>query len=206
MLGTRFSPAFYSAWLAVRGGAIGDVRHIHAQRSLPRRERAPFFHSRATSTGLLGWHGPHVLDWVCWFSQREPRRLLASHSQIANDSQGDWEATAACHILLDDEVSATVALDCLQPPTAGRGSDDRIRVVGTDGTVEVSGGTAMLLREDHYEPLELETPQAFFAAAVQGGAPEGVLPNLDDAMRATSLALTARESADRNLALEVLPV
>jgi len=203
MMALRFAPAFYTAWAAVKGGAVGDIRLIHAQKSYRMGERPTFFHARETSTGLIPWVGSHAFDWIWWFTGSQARRVYASHSQVGNYGHGDLEASAACHVLLDNGIQATVNLDFLRPATARSHGDDRLRVVGTDGIVEVRDDVAYLMNADKDGELELLDPPPIFPAMLLGGAMEGAVPTFRDAVQVTALALAARESADRRMPLEV---
>lgn len=206
MMGLRFDPAFYTAYAAVQEGAIGEIRLLNAQKSYRLGKRPAFFQQRESSTGLIPWVGSHVMDCFWWFTRRQARRVYASHSSVANEGHGDLEVTAHCQVLYDDGVSASASLDYLRPANAPSHGDDRIRIAGTTGVIEVRNGQVWLVNDenDGSEPLELLEPPSLFAAMVQGDVqlPDAV-PNLTDAAHVTALALAARDAADRRIAVEV---
>ena len=80
-----------------------------------------------------------------------------------------------------------------------RHGDDRLRIVGTEGIVEVVGeGTeAILMTPTDVQRLTLEPERDFFAefvASIRGEGDSLVTP--EDSFRMTEVALKAREAAD----------
>ncbi len=201
MLGLRHEPHFYTAWKMVRDGRIGEVRLITAQKSYRLGQRRDFFRKRETYGGTIPWVGSHSIDLISWFAGREFVSVFAGHSTMHNRDHGELELTALCHFALDDEVLASTNIDYLRPRTAATHGDDRVRVAGTRGVVEVRAGKAWLIEEDTEgeQELALEDPPQIFAdflRAVRGQ--DKPLLDARDALRVTDACLRARLAADED--------
>ena len=173
MFGLRYNPAFYTAWHAVREGKIGEVRLINAQKSYRLGSRPEFFKHRQSYGGTIPWVGSHAIDWVYWFSGQEFVSVMSHHSTMANRGLGSMEMTGLCHFRLTNEVFASVNIDYLRPSTAETHGDDRVRVAGTRGVIEVRHGRVYLISEEEQGTRELslmETDGIFldFARQVRG--------------------------------------
>ncbi|MFD0682762.1 MULTISPECIES: Gfo/Idh/MocA family protein [unclassified Paenibacillus] len=145
MFGIRYNPAFYTAWHAVKAGAVGQVRLLHAQKSYRLGSRGEHFKRRETYGGTIPWVGSHAIDWVHWFSGERFETVYASHSTLYNQDNGDLETSAQCHFTMAGEVSASVSIDYLRPAQASTHGDDRIRIAGTEGVLEVRDQKVLLI-------------------------------------------------------------
>ncbi len=197
MLGLRYEPAFTTAWRAVDHGAIGEVRLMTAQKSYKLGARPAWTHDRDRYGGTIPWVGSHAIDWLHWFSGAPFERVFATHSTRANHDHGALEATALCHFTMANEVFGGVNIDYLRPLKAPSHGDDRIRVAGTAGVIEVAAGRAHLIDEHGPRDLELEPKREIFAEfidQVEGSAMS--LISAEDALLTTKACLLARQSAD----------
>lgn len=181
----RFMPNFYHAMLAVRAGAIGDVRLITVQKSYKYGIRPEWYKERSLYTGTIPWIGIHAIDWISAFSGKKFLSVSALHN-------GNPEMTALCQFELEDGVLASVNIDYLRPESAATHGDDRLRAAGTRGIIEVYGDKYFVANgegENEYTPH---------------GAPELAYDFLDgkepisagEAFMLTRVALCARQSAD----------
>ncbi len=199
MMGMRYDPAFHAAWRAVAGGAIGEVRIISARKSYKLGRRAEFYHSRATYPGTIPWVGSHAIDWVRWFTGKEFRTVFATHSAAHNRDHGELETAAMCQFTLADGVQASVSIDYLRPDSAPTHGDDRIRLAGTDGVIEVRDGEAFLIngQADGEQRLPAECDRQIFVDFVGSvtGAGECLISPADT-LAVTEACLLARQSAD----------
>lgn len=198
MLTTRYDPWFYTAYQAVQQGAIGEIRMLNGQKSYKAGKRGPLFHKRETYGGTIPWVGIHALDWVLWFSGKRVKAVSAVQSSMANNHNGTMEATAICLFQLEDEVVAHINIDYLRPQTAETHGDDRIRIAGTKGVIEVRGGKVYLINgeaEGQRELPLLQPPQIFedFAASLEG---KPSLITAEQSLYFTRVCLTAQKAAD----------
>lgn len=194
----RCNPAFRAAKRAIDEGSIGEVRLLNAQKSYRLGTRPESYKHRGRMGGLIVWVAIHAIDWIAWTSGQRFEWVAARHSNRANRDHGDLEATALCMFHMSGDVYASVSADYLRPQQAPSHDDDRLRVVGTEGVVEVMRGQALLIRHDQAEtqlPPEPDLPSfAAFVEQVRGGSPCPV--SAEDGFTATDAALRARQAAD----------
>ncbi|OQA88636.1 MAG: Glucose--fructose oxidoreductase precursor [Lentisphaerae bacterium ADurb.Bin242] len=199
MVGLRYDPAFYTARKRVRKGAVGKIKLIQCQKSYKLGKRPAFFHARATYGGTLPWVGSHAIDWILFFyGDADFHSVFGAQSREDNFGNGDMEITAQCLFRMKSGVIASVSTDYLRPAAAPTHGDDRIRIAGTGGVLEVSGGKITLIDANGTSEIVPEMPdRKLFSDFVLDI--EGVRPGLVD--NAATFALTracllAQESAD----------
>jgi predicted dehydrogenase len=198
MFGSRQMPHFRTARQAVREGAVGDIRLIQAQKSYRLGTRDAFYRQRSSYGGTIPWVGSHAIDWVRWIGGETFESVLAMHSTRDNKDHGELETTALCHFRMTNEVFASVSLDYLRPPTAPSHGDDRIRIAGTEGVLEVRDGRVLLMngREPGIRELPLLPKEDLFPAFIRQLDEEDGRVSAEDAFAVTEACLKARQSAD----------
>lgn len=201
MFGIRYEPWFMTAWKLVKGGAIGKVRLMNAQKSYKLGSRADFFKNRETYGGTIPWVGSHAIDWLYWFSGERFKNVYAAHSSKYNRNHGDLELTGMVHFNFTNGVMGMVNIDYLRPATAPTHDDDRLRIAGTDGVVEVREGKVLLIndKKDAIQEVELEKNKGIFLDFLSQIKGEGkCLISAEDSFYITEVCLKARQSADEN--------
>ena len=198
MMGLRYDPAFYTAWRAVRDGAIGTVRILDARKSYKFGRRGDFYRSR-THGGTIPWIGSHAIDWILWFTGQRFLTVSAAHSSAYNRDHGELEMTALCQFTMTDEVLASVSIDTLRPSAAATHGDDRIRIAGTTGVIEVRDGQVYLINDQAEGRRVLPAAcdrQVFadFVDHVEGKAT--ALLSTAETLAVTEACLLARQAAD----------
>jgi len=203
MMGLRYDPHFYTAWKAIRNGAIGDVRLVNTRKSYRLGERAEFYRHRDTYGGTIPWVGAHAVDWISWLTGKPFETVFASHSRCANRDHGELEVSAACQFTLADEVLATASIDYLRPEAAPSHGDDWFRVVGTEGVLEASDHCVTLINADGEQELASACDRRIFsdfALCVRDGREPLIGPA--DAFAVTRACLLARQSADEGRVIQ----
>jgi predicted dehydrogenase len=205
MLSYRYHPEFYAAWKAVSEGLIGDPLLITAQKSYKVGLRHPMYTHRATYGGTIPWVAIHGLDWIHWFSGGRISEVIASHTSAGNHGHGEMESSGACLLRFAPAGCATLSFDYFRPGSAPTHGDDRLRIAGEKGIVEVAGGEAVLMTGDREaRRLEKEEPLSIFAQFVhhvEDGTPLRI--TAQDAFSISDLALRCREAADTRAPLSV---
>lgn len=204
MLNMRYEDGFRAAHDALADGLVGDVRVVHAQKSYRLGQRPEFFKARASFGGLLPWIGSHGFDMIAFASRKRFVRVFASHSTAHNGGHGELEVSAACVVELEGGATATVNLDYFRPASAPSHGDDRMRVVGSEGVLEVRDGRCFLL--DGLGPRELPPPaqRLLFADFIDQIRGEGAcLVGAEESFSNTEISILARDSADRGRVLEM---
>jgi len=193
----RWQPAFSAAASAVRSGGIGDVVLVSGQKSYPFKIRPSFYQTRETYCGTIPWVGIHAIDFVRWCSGREYETVTAIHG---NHSQPDYPGCED-HAVLLCEMSggacAVITADFLRPTTAPSRNDDRLRIMGTCGSLEVRDGVCRLCEEGSPERLLTMPEQDAAQGLLDCALGQSAFLTWHDAHVATRLALLARDFADR---------
>ncbi len=199
MMGMRFDPAFYTARYSVMDGVIGKVRLINAQKSYKLGHRPKYYSKRETYGGTIPWVGSHAIDWVHWFSGESFQTVYATHSSKHNCGLGELEMSALCLFSLTNEIFASVSMDYFRPDSASTHGDDRIRIVGTRGIMEVNEGKVFLINKDSNGRigLKVECDRQIFSDFIEHINGNSVsLIDAEDTFTVTEACLLARQSAD----------
>jgi predicted dehydrogenase len=201
MMGLRYEPSFYTAWQAVTDGVVGEIRLINAQKSYKLGSRPMYYHKRETYGGTIPWVGSHAIDLIHWYTGKDFKTVYATHSTGHNTGHGELETTALCHFTLADDVYASVSIDYFRPSNASTHGDDRIRIVGTNGVIEVCQGEVTLTNDQIHDEERLRSRcdrQIFrdFVDHIKGRSE--CLISAEDTFKVTKACLLARRSADEN--------
>lgn len=209
MFGIRYEPHFLTVKSIADSGALGDIRLLHGQKSYKMGSRGENFKQRALYGGTIPWVASHAVDWVRWLSGQEFVSVAAAHSCQHNQGHGEMEVSSACLYALTGGVIATVTADYFRPANAARHDDDRVRVTGTRGMVEVVNKRVFLETDDIAGRREMpQKPEgdAFgdFVDAIQGKNKPDV--SARDSFAITRAVLAARDAADTGKTVAIADV
>lgn len=189
----RYDPAFYHGAKLVKSGAIGEVRMLTAQKSYKYGTRPVWYRDRTLYGGTLPWVGIHAIDWIYHFSGK--RFLSASAESFGKNP----EMAVLCRFSMEDGVLSSINLDYHRPATAATHGDDRIRVAGTNGVLEVMNGNIRLINADGETLLTpTEAPEL-----LEEFLENGEYPPAEEIFYLTRVALLARESSDTNTIVRI---
>ncbi|MBN2452035.1 MAG: Gfo/Idh/MocA family oxidoreductase [Lentisphaeria bacterium] len=200
MLAFRYEPAFREARDIVRSGRIGTPTVGYAQKSYKRGRRPDSYRRRETFGGIIPWVGIHAVDWFRWVSGCEYRAVRALHVKLHCPDYPGMEDAATCLYELDNGGSAVMSFDFLRPPGAPSHGDDRLRLVGDKGALEIrTDGTLEVI--DARGPERIVTPAPplgcfadFVRSVVDPGHPCAL--TAEEALRITEIVLRTRDAAD----------
>ena len=195
MFNYRYAPWFLAMKQAVDAGEIGTVRAAHGQKSYRLGVRPEFYKRRDLMGGIIPWVAIHAIDWVLAFLG-DCGWVSASHSANFNRGNGDLEVSCALLMGMESGGIGTVTADFFRPDGSARHDDDRLRLTGTRGMIEVIDGRVSLENENPKREIPLSAPQSAFLgflSAIEDGTAETFAR---DALNATRVALSARDSAD----------
>ena len=142
LLELRHQPKNLRVREIIERGDIGEVAQVTTQKSYKWRERPAWFSSRARLGGTIPYIGIHSLDTIRWVTGLDFTHVAAFHGTIGHPEMGETENHVPVLARLSNGASVTARLDDLRPASATTTSDDRLRVVGTRGVVEVNEGDA----------------------------------------------------------------
>ena len=207
LLTMRFTPAYQAAHDLIAQGAIGDVVLATAQKSYKLGNRPEWMRSRETFGGTIPFVGIHALDLVRWCTGQEFVEGMAYHSNAGHPDIREMEDNATIAVKLADGGSASARIDYCRPAAAPTHGDDRLRVAGTKGVIEVAdAGTKVILMTEDKEPHEAPLPEeemffADFLASIKRER-EHRIPAAD-AFRMTEICLKLRDAADHGRAVKL---
>lgn len=198
MVGLRYESAFQHAHELVEAGAVGKVKLIGTRKSYRFGVRPDFYRNRATYGGTIPWVGSHAMDWMIYYGKSGFDTVWACEERSDNFGYGDLEVAAQCLFRMSNGIIAQASIDYLRPAAAPTHGDDRVRIAGTDGVLEVAGGRIMLIDAQGEREIPVPPPKrSLFSDFVLDVA--GERPALVDAPQTfllTRACLAARESAD----------
>jgi predicted dehydrogenase len=210
MLPMRYGRAYRKAKEVVDEGTIGEVLHMWSQKSYKYGTRSDWMQRREFYGGTIPWVGIHAFDYMRWTSGREYKAVAAFHGTVGNPTGGELEMVSGVSFQLDNGGTALTSIDYLNPDAAPSHGDDRLRLAGTLGTVEVYdfGSKARLITKDE-PPKELDLPDEDrngflrdFLLRIEDGQDIGI--SADDSFWLTEVSIKARTSADEGRVIPLI--
>jgi predicted dehydrogenase len=203
MLTSRYVPCFSAAWRALEDGLLGEPLLITALKSYKLGSRHPMYTHRATYGGTIPWVAIHGIDWIHWFSAGAITEVWGCHTPRGNGGHGEMESSGVCMFRLANSGCASLAFDYFRPAPASTHGEDRVRIAGEKGVLEIAGGEAIVFPRDAAPfRLEKEEPLSLFQEFVRNledGTPLRI--SAADAFAISELALRCREAADTKSAI-----
>ncbi|MCZ6636288.1 MAG: Gfo/Idh/MocA family oxidoreductase, partial [bacterium] len=200
MFSLRLSPVFRAAKQAVAEGLIGEPILATGQKSYQFGNRAPHFKTRETYGGTIPWVAIHAIDFVRWVSGLEYTQVAALHGNLAHPDYPGCEDHGGILFQLSNGGTAMVNLDYLRPTSAPGHGDDRLRIAGSEGVIEVCDcATRVHLIRNGEAPRDLLLPDEMdylvdLHAELTGQGEHIIGP--DEGIKITRICLKAREAAD----------
>ena len=171
----RALPEFRAARAAVAGGLVGEVVLATAQKSYRFGTRPPWYDDRALYGGTLLWIASHGIDLLRFATGQRLRPLWGRQGNLSQPAYPTMEDHVACAFALEGGGSGLVHADFLRPALARTHGDDRLRLAGSKGMIEVRDGRCLLTTHDRPETDITDTVptvpvhQALLAALASGG-------------------------------------
>ncbi|HIA06907.1 MAG TPA: Gfo/Idh/MocA family oxidoreductase [Flavobacteriales bacterium] len=199
MMYYRYQPAFHAAIQAIEDGKIGVPLLITAQKSYKMGVKPPWTHSRAKFGGIIPWVGAHAIDLLYLITGGEIAAVTAETSLEGNHGFGEVEASALCCYRLNNGGNASINLDYLRPESAPTHGDDRLRVAGEKGVVEVINDKASLITDDGEIELMLSQEVPIYADFIrQVTTGEACRNPAEDVFGSAKLCIQTEEAANLN--------
>jgi len=207
MFGIDYLPHFETAYRFVKMGGVGEVILATAQKSYRMGKREKFYSDREKYGGTIPWVAIHGIEWITRIAGLQPISVSALGNTACNAGNGTMEASTLCQFACEKGKMASVSADVMRPAAAPTHDDDRLRIVGSDGILEVRGGRVSVIDSDGERELNLvQTDRELFEEMVLEMRGEGQCRvSARDAFFATRVALTARESQDTGRTVPIVP-
>jgi len=201
LMNMRCFPPYRAARRAVQQGLIGEPILLTSQKSYRFGKERPWFYKKMeTYGGTIPWAGIHSIDYMRWTTGREYVQASAWHGNNDHPDYPGFQDQAGVLFKLDNGGTAMTNLDYLRPEPAPTHGDDRLRIAGSEGVLEVLGAenrVNLITAADGPRELELGEPVDFFADFLAELAGEGEhLISQEDAFRLTEICLKARDASE----------
>jgi len=203
ILPMRLMPVFLAAHQAAGDGLIGEPVLVSAQKSYRWGTSRPgYYRRRKDYGGTIPWVAIHAIDFIRYVSGLEYANVTARHAVKVHKDYPECEDCGALLFEMTNGGQATLTFDYLRPRRAPSHGDDRLRVVGSKGIVEVRSTDKPFceLVTDEAPPRQLPLPEsrknvfADFVGELRGTGRHFLSP--EDPFRATEVAIKARNAAD----------
>jgi len=201
MLSMRTVPVFLKARELYAKGEIGEAALISTQKSYPFGRRSDWFGDRSRYGGTFPWVGIHAADMIHFITGLGFVSVTARHTNFSHVERPDCEDSCAAVFELSNGAFASVVSDLLRPLSASTYGDDRIRIAGTKGILEVIANERMvrLINEVGESVIDGDAELVPFYSEILNDREDGVsLVAPDDGFLLTDAVLCARDSADEN--------
>lgn len=145
----RCRATFRAARAAVSDGRIGAPVLATAQKSYRFGTRADFYKRRADYGSTMLWIASHAIDAIAFTTGLDFASVTATHSNVSKPDYGDeFEDHCAAVYDLSPAGTAIVHADFLRPAKAPTHGDDRLRIAGSQGVLEIVGNQCLLMTHD----------------------------------------------------------
>lgn len=194
----RWNPAYAATRKAITEGRIGKVTLISAQKSYRFGTRPEFYKKRESYAGTVQWVAVHAIDFTRWCTGLEYASVSGVQGNISRPDYPEMEDHVALNFAMKGGASCAITADFLRPAHAPSHGDDRLRVMGTEGYVEVRDEECRICAGGPEEKVALEEIDSekmcrdILACAV---GEKQMLP-WTDTFRITEVCLKAREAVD----------
>jgi len=198
----RWLPAFIKVRNIVREGLIGEPIMVQAQKSYKFGDRRPsFYRRREEFGGIIPWVAIHAIDFVFRCTGLRYEAVSAHHGNRNSPAYPEMEDFAMMTFLMKGGVPCVITADFLRPSGAGSHGDDRLRITGTEGVVEIRGDDVFLITSRGEESLILESSDLNWENVSRDMVNAALrrdesMITPEECLHVTSAALAAREAAD----------
>jgi predicted dehydrogenase len=153
----RANPAFLAARDAIASGAAGEVVLVSAQKSYRFGKRPAWYASEADYAGTTLWVASHAIDWVRFVTGLEYRSVTGAGDNVARPDYSPMHEYTAHLFEMENRASALVHADYCNPDAAAGHGDDRMRIAGSKGVIEIDATGCRLTTHEH-ETTRLDPP------------------------------------------------
>lgn len=198
---------FRAARQAVTEGLIGQVVMATAQKSYRFGQRDMWYADRSQYGGTMLWVASHAIDYIHYVTGLKYTSVSGISGNISRPEYGSMEEFTISTFTLENGAGAMVHADYNRPAAAPTHGDDRLRVVGSKGQLEVIGSQCILITNDQ-PPRDIAQGVEELSVSVelwQALCSNNTHPlyNTQASLSIASAMLTARDATDQRTTLPV---
>lgn len=202
----RCRAEFRAAKEAVSSGKIGKVLLASAQKSYRFGSRPTWYADRTLYGGTLLWVASHGIDAIGYVSGLELTRVTGQHGNLSHPELGSFEDHISVLYQTKSGATALAHADFSRPIAAATHGDDRIRVAGSEGVVELRSARTYLttnttLETDITETMKALKPHEEMWKAVSGSSCD--LYSTEHSLKSAHLLLKSRDASDKREWLDI---
>ena len=203
----RCRAEFRAARDAVAAGLIGDVVLATAQKSYRFGVRRPAWYAdRASYAGTMLWVASHGVDAIGFVAGRRIVRAIGRQGNVSKPEYGRMEDHCVALCELEGGATGLVHADFLRPAAAATHGDDRLRVAGSTGVIEVRDARCKLVtadrpEEDITDRAESPPMHREILRCLQGEPTD--LCDTSQSLELAAVLLACRDAADEQCAVDV---
>ncbi len=207
MYAYRFWPDYEAAREARMEGGIGEVCQVFAQKSYRWGKRNDWYKKHETYGGTIPWVAIHAIDFMRWTSGEDFTSVQGMQANLVRKEFPDCEDCGALLFGLTGGGQGILTFDYLRPAAADSHGDDRLRIVGSTGTIELQSARSIAeLTTDEQPMRELEIPPETnmfvdFVRELRGGEPSRI--SQDEAFRSCEISLLARKACEEGVEVKI---
>ncbi len=196
----RSQAEFRAARNAVSSGQVGEVVLASAQKSYRfGASRPAWYRNRELYGGTLLWVASHAVDAVRFCTNQPFKRVIGIGGNVSRPDYASMEDHICAMFEFANGGTALVHADFLRPQSAPTHGDDRLRIAGSLGVVEVRDGHCVLISGDEGERDITNLAQGRpvheeLLAAVRGESSECY--STQESLEVTAILLAARDATD----------
>jgi predicted dehydrogenase len=205
----RCHRAFAAAHRAVQADEIGQVLLATGQKSYRFGDARPAWYGRREQYGgSILFAASHAIDFIHYVTGLDFIDVRGQHANLSKPDYPDFEEVTATMLTFTTGATALVHSDYNRPAKAPTHGDDRLRVVGSKGVIEVRDERCVLMTHDRppHDISDTVTPpaphDAMLAAAL--GEPSDLFSTALS-LKLASILLHARDAADSGETIEITP-
>jgi predicted dehydrogenase len=202
----RSQKEFRAARAAIQQGRIGEVILSTAQKSYRfGTSRPAWYANRDDYGGTMLWVASHGIDAIHFATGQNFKRVIGIQGNLARPEYSSLEDHCIAMFEMANGGSAVVHADYLRPDGATSHGDDRLRVAGSKGVVEVRDGRCRLITNSESETditdsIEVRPVHQELLAALRGESNECY--STQASLEMAEVLLRARDAADGKLWVE----
>ena len=198
----RWQLVFAKAQELIRSGTIGEVAFIQAQKTYKFGPKRPdFYKSRELFGGIIPWVAVHAIDYAAWCTGLQYESVTAVQGNSCHPEYDEMEDHASMLFQMTGGVPCVITADFLRPEGASTHGDDRLRVTGSKGVIEIRNETLWIITtqaEESWTGDENEADGIQRAKDLVNAALGKSNPTISTAgcLHIAAAALAARDAAD----------
>jgi predicted dehydrogenase len=186
---------------AIADGMIGTPLLVWGQKTYRWGPTRPdYYRDRATFPGVAPYIGIHLFDWVRWMVGDMFTAVSGAEGTNARPDYHACASHAAVLLSSDTGITAALTLDYLRPLAAPTHGDERLRIAGTGGVIEMSylqERVTLIQRETPPRNLPIEPAVDLFTQFARNLRGEGPpVMTREEPFRTTEIAILAQEAID----------